>query len=107
MSRARAAAGRSIKTAVGAANNVIAFYRYNKALHLYRKGDAAADQVLMQAIKSNEYVYPYLSGEEILPYRMPDYYSPGKQSEAVIYAIETKKAWENTPGALPWVEQML
>ena len=83
------------------------FMLYNKALHLFRKGDSKAEQVLQQAIKSNEHVYSYLSEEERLPFRPPASYSPGAISEAEIYASETIKAWNNTPGALDWLQRAL
>ncbi len=83
------------------------FMLYNKALHLFRKGDSEAGRVLQQAIKSNEQVYSYLSGEESIPFRLPASYSPGARSEAEIYASETKKAWDNTAGALAWVQKAL
>lgn len=78
------------------------FMLYNKALHLFRKGDSEAERVLQQAIRSNEHVYSYLSGEESIPFRLPDSYSPGGHSEAEIYASETMRAWNKTPGALSW-----
>ena len=80
---------------------------YNKTLHLFRKGDTEAERVLQQAIKTNEHVYSYLSGEESLPFRPPASYRPGGCSEAEIYAAETKKAWSKTPGALDWLQVAL
>jgi len=80
---------------------------YNKTLHLFRKGDTEAERVLQQAIKTNEHVYSYLSGEESLPFRPPASYRPGGCSEAEIYAAETKKAWSKTPGALDWLQGAL
>lgn len=88
-------------------NECSCFMLYNKALHLFRKGDPEAERVLQQAIKSNEHVYSYLSGEESIPFRQPDSYSPGGQSEAEIYASETAPAWNNTPGALSWFLSVL
>ena len=83
------------------------FMLYNKALHLFRKGDSEAERVLQQAIKSNDHVYSYLSGEESVPFRLPASYSPGACSEAEIYAAETKQAWNKAPGALAWVQKAL
>ncbi len=79
------------------------FMLYNKALHLFRKKDHTADKVLEWAIQSNRHVYPYLSGKEYIPYQLPEHYSFGEKTEAVMYATETKKAWENTPGAIEWL----
>ncbi len=83
------------------------FMLYNKALHLFRKGDSEATRVLQQAIKTNEHVYSFLSGEEKLPYRLPVSYSPGARSEAEIYVAETMQAWNNTSGALTWFQKVL
>ncbi len=83
------------------------FMLYNKALHLFRKGDSEAERVLQQAIESNEHVYSYLSGEECLPFRLPASYSLGDRSEAEIHATKTKKAWNNPPGALAWFQKVL
>jgi hypothetical protein len=38
-----------------------------------------------------------------LPAELPDYYSPGSASEAVLYAAETLPAWKATPGAAAWL----
>ena len=83
------------------------FMLYNKALHLFRRGDSEADQVLQQAIESNKHVYSCLSGEESIPFRLPASYSPEGRSEAEIYASETMRAWNNTPDALAWLQKAL
>ena len=39
--------------------------------------------------------------------RMPDSYSPGQPSEAIIYAASHLAAWKSTPGAITWLREAL
>lgn len=89
-------------------NEQTCFMLYNKALHFYsKKNYCEAEQLLLQAINSNEHVYKYLSGDVIVPYVLPDRYGWGDDSEAVIYTAATKDAWNNAPGALEWFQHVL
>lgn len=81
------------------------FMLYSKALYLFRIGSADADQTLQRAIAANKYVYGYISGEEHLPYRIPDHYSWGEPSEAICYAADAKEAWDNSPEAIEWFKK--
>lgn len=82
------------------------FITWNMALWTFRTiggSNDRADALLKTAVGINEFVPAYLLGQKYVPYRLPDYYSPGGDEEAVIYAAGAKKAWEKTPGALAWL----
>ena len=81
------------------------FMLYTKALYLFRIGSADADQTLQRAIAANKHVYGYISGEEYLPYRIPEHYSWGEPSEAICYAADAKEAWDNSPEADEWFKK--
>jgi hypothetical protein len=38
-----------------------------------------------------------------MPRSLPEYYSPGAETEAVFYTKENLEAWRITPGALDWL----
>lgn len=87
--------------------DISCFMIYSEALLAFRTGGSGrkSNQALQEAIRANRHVPPYLLGQKPVPFRLPDYYSPGDESEAVIYAGEAKEAWHSTPGALEWLEQ--
>ncbi len=82
------------------------FMAYSKALWAFRSGDKRKDAYLREALQENPYVLPYLVGEKRLPYQLPDYYSPGGEDEAVLYAKEARATWEKTAAALVWLKGM-
>jgi hypothetical protein len=45
----------------------------------------------------------YLLGRKRMPQPLPEYHSPGDESEAVFYTRENLEAWKITPGALEWL----
>lgn len=82
------------------------FITWNMALWTFRTTDGSndrSDALIKAAVGTNDFVPAYLLGQKYVPYRLPDYYSPGGDEEAVIYAAGAKKAWEKTPGALAWL----
>lgn len=86
------------------------FMLYSKALWLFRtcgEKDRKSGLALKEAAESNKLVPEYLTGKKKLPFRLPDYYSPGHENEAVIYASGALKAWQNTPGALEWLSRII
>jgi hypothetical protein len=87
--------------------DISCFMIYSEVLLAFRTGGSGrkSNQALQEAIRANKHVPPYLLGQKPVPFRLPDYYSPGDESEAVIYAGEAKEAWHSTPGALEWLEQ--
>jgi len=74
-------------------------------LWAFRKhGDGPeARQRLAAAHKANRHVRKYLAGHVPLPDEIPDRYSFGDDSEAVIIASELTEAWQATPGAVDWL----
>lgn len=78
---------------------------YARALVAFRRtGDSPeARTLLATARKTNKHVTAYLCGDEPLPRDQPRHYSPGDESEAVLYAAGAIGAWKTTPGALAWL----
>lgn len=71
----------------------------------FRQKSGEADQLLQAAIKANKHVPAFLLGKEHLPEERPPYYSPGKDSEAVMYAGIFLRNWRSTPGAISWLRE--
>jgi|GEM_PF-399962 Plasmid pRiA4b ORF-3-like protein./ST7 protein. len=63
-----------------------------------------SQQRLIEALKYNPYVAPYLLGEKRLPKRLPDYMGFGDKNEAIIYAAEFGSGWLKAEGAISWLE---
>jgi len=84
-----------------------AVWLYSRALLTYRReGDTpAARRLLEEAMDANPFVPEYLLDEEMPP-DWPDSYAPGSKEEALICREECRGAWESTPGALDWLEQV-
>ena len=59
---------------------------------------------LLNAHEENKHVIPFMIGEKEFPEFMPDYYSMGDESEALIYLQETVMLWAETPGAIDWLK---
>ncbi len=78
---------------------------YNLALGCYCSGAAGADGVLNLALRANKHVPAYLLGEEKLPHRLPERYSPGSKEEAAIYAAEAAATWQKASGPLDWLRK--
>lgn len=73
-------------------------------LDFRRLGDSPeAREALHTACEGNPHVPPYLTGRKKMPGELPEYYSPGEDSEAVMCARETGTAWRTSPGALGWL----
>jgi hypothetical protein len=45
----------------------------------------------------------YLLGRKKMPRSLPEYYSPGDESEAIFYTKENLEPWKITPRALDWL----
>jgi len=59
--------------------------------------------MLAEAFEANAHVPAFLLRERPLPFRAPSYFGFGDENEAVIYASNSRQAWEQTPGALEWL----
>jgi tetratricopeptide (TPR) repeat protein len=85
------------------------FISYDKALWTFRVTGGAnerSNQMLAEALVANEHVPAFLLRERPIPFRPPSYYGFGDENEAAIYASNSRKAWEQTPGALEWLQEM-
>jgi tetratricopeptide (TPR) repeat protein len=83
----------------------LATWVYSRALLDFRKtGDSEISRKSLKvAVKKNEYIPVYLLGRKKIPKSLPEYYSPGDESEAIFYAKENLEAWKITPAALDWL----
>jgi len=84
-----------------------AIWCYTKALLTFRqKGSTAtARNHLKKAMGVNRYVPKYLLGYEEMPELLPSSYSPGSEEEAVICAERLADVWEETKGAMEWLDE--
>lgn len=82
-----------------------AFWAYTKALLSFRReGDTIAPRRLLKAArKSNRFVPALILGEAKPPLEKPGHYSPGAESEAMVYADHCLIGWKSTAGAVGWL----
>lgn len=82
-----------------------AVWFYSRALMKFRQDGRTpeADACLITAFEQNRFVPPYLLGKKRFPSRAPDYMSIGDETEAVVYALDNVRAWQETRGALMWM----
>lgn len=82
-----------------------AVWFYSRALLKYRQEGRtpAADACLVKALEQNRFVPLYLLGKKSFPARSPEYIRIGDPTEAVVYALDSARAWQETPGALLWM----
>jgi tetratricopeptide (TPR) repeat protein len=82
-----------------------AAWAYTRALLAFRQqGDTVeARRLLKQAKKTNRHVPDYLLGLKFPPNQKPGYYSPGDESEALIYLAGFLAGWKATSGAIAWL----
>jgi len=87
-------------------DEVLAIWCYTRALLTFRqKGDTAtARKHLKKAIGVNKYVPKYLLGYGEMPEFLSSSYSPGSVEEAVICAERLTDVWEQTKGAIEWLD---
>ena len=86
-----------------------ATWAYSHALLHYRQSGEGkeAEQSLRRALEANPYVPFYLLGLWELPDELPSSIGRGDENEAIIYAVESWRSWEKTPGALEWLARVL
>jgi hypothetical protein len=85
-----------------------AVWLYTGALLTFlQQGDShESRQCLLEAIKYNRYVVPYLLHEKRLPKELPEYMGFGDKNEAVIYAAEFELGWFKAKGAIAWLSNV-
>lgn len=84
-----------------------AAWAYTRALLAFRReGSTIASRRLLKAArKVNKHVPAYLLGEKFPPEEPPASYSPGAESEAVMYVDAFLSGWKSTAGAIAWVRE--
>lgn len=82
---------------------------YTQLLMTFRnEGDSQdARDLLWSAVKCNYHVPAFLLGKRPLPRVLPDQFSYGYESEAIIYAADNCRLWVKTQGALEWLAKRL
>ena len=78
---------------------------YTRALVAYQDGDAKAVELAKFAWECNRHVSGILSGR-IPKEEMANYITLGGKDEATSYVLANGEAWETTPGAIAWLEDM-
>jgi len=83
----------------------MATWAYTRVLlELREHGDTPrARQLLEDAKRANKHVPDYLLERKSLPPQRPHYYSPGAESEAVMYVENFLSAWKSSPNAMTWL----
>ena len=83
-----------------------AAFQWSRILERHISGDEAkAVTLLAEARKDNAFVEPYLTGKKRLPRSLPDYYSPGDESEAMHVAVNLRPAWMGHRASLAWLKE--
>lgn len=83
-----------------------AAWNYNYALYLFRhEGDsAAANAKLATAMRWNKHVPDYLLGNRTFKPQAIEYMTMGGEDEAMLYVQENLPLWQQTAGALTWLQ---
>lgn len=78
---------------------------FTKALWLFKTspGSDESQQALEYALTRNPYVYQFFAGFLQLPEELPHKIGIGDEREAACYVKEYGYQWENTQGALDWM----
>ena len=81
-----------------------AIFKWGRVLERYLSGDCqGASDALAEAREQNRHVEAYLTGRKSLPRRLPEYYSPGDEGEAVHCIASLGEAWSQHFGAVRWL----
>jgi len=77
-------------------------------LDFRRSGDAPeVRKCLQEAQRRNPFVVPMLIGDKETPQVTPEYFTPGSEEEAAICVEQVVIGWEDTPGAIEWLEEIV
>jgi tetratricopeptide (TPR) repeat protein len=83
-----------------------AVFAWSRVLERFLSGNLEeAALALREARSDNRHVAAYLTGKKKLPARLPEAYSPGQESEAIVCAVEIGEAWKRQPQALEWLRR--
>ena len=104
----RAGSVADIDALLAAYDEPSAAWTFTTALHRFRTHGPTADatKALRAAISANAHVAPILLGHAPMPDELPDSYSMGHPSEAIIYVNGAISTWVDAVGALEWLEQV-
>ena len=82
-----------------------ATFQWSRVLERHLAGDEAkAVTLLAEARKDNAFVEPYMTGKKGMPRTLPDYFSPGDESEAKYVAVNLRPAWEEHRASVAWLK---
>ncbi|MBI1801016.1 MAG: tetratricopeptide repeat protein [Chloroflexi bacterium] len=86
-------------------DDAMAEWNYMRALRQFRRSGAGdeANRLLKRAIKQNRFVPHYLLGTRKMPARLPETMGWGDENEAIAYAADNLRYWQETRGALAWL----
>ena len=76
---------------------------YNRALFQIQIKSTKSDLAIKKALASNPHIPDYLFGLRTMPYEgetLPDRFSPGDETEAILYCYNALDAWHSVPRAL-------
>ncbi len=74
-------------------------------LDFLEQGPEAAKPALGKARENNRHAEAYLAGWRPMPKKLPPFYQPGDESEAIVCNLEIGAAWRKYPKALSWLEE--
>lgn len=71
------------------------FMRFSELLFLVKSKASAKKikEMFKKAHEANPYVLDYLLGKKALPESVPEFYTPGDETEAILYASDAELAW--------------
>ena len=82
-----------------------ATFQWSRVLERHLAGDEAkALTLLAEARKDNAFVEPYMTGQKRIPRTLPDYFSPGEESEAKYVAVNLRPAWTGHRASVAWLK---
>lgn len=85
-----------------------AWLKWAEVLYLFSMRDmAGAAKLLKVARKLNPFVEQYLTDQLPFPEELPDLYSPGEESEAVLIVFSLIEAWTRRQNATLWLTAQL
>jgi len=83
-----------------------ATFQWSRVLERHLAGDEnKAVTLLAEARKNNAFVEPYLTGKKRMPSALPDFYSPGDESEAKYVALNLRPAWKGHRASVKWLTE--
>ncbi|KZX17666.1 hypothetical protein MBCUT_01440 [Methanobrevibacter cuticularis] len=71
-----------------------------------KKEKKSIEQLYKEAIELNKYVIPFLTGKKKIPNYLPEFYSFGDESEAIMYVDLAFKAWNNDEVAMNILKEL-